>query len=137
MPKLDEICSIPEAFTKMVDEMRRKEEEAIEARRLMEETRHRKTHIFESYEDAIEWMKRNPGKRVEWHAKSLTYIEERDVFESYEQEYDFSGVMVYNVKRHYTSEELISGIHDAIREHGWDISELKDEWGKLDYVYIH
>lgn len=142
MPKLDEICRIPEELTGLLDELHRKEKEELEERIRREEEWHRKRHVFGSYGEAVEWMKNHPGHSVEWHCKSLTYIEEDDIFESFEQDYSPDGIMVYDVVRRYTEEELLSGIDEMKRrlleiDGKFDESSLLDKWGKLDYVYIH
>lgn len=141
MPKLDEICSIPAGLTGLLDELRRKEKEELEERIRREEEWHRKRHIFENYKEAVEWMKNHPGYRIEWHCKSLAYIGE-GIFESFEQDYSPDGIMVYNVVRHYTEDELLSGIEEMkkrfLERYGeFSESDLLDKWGKLDYVYIH
>lgn len=139
MPKLDEICRIPDGLTGLLDELHRKEKEELEERIRKEEEWHRKRHIFENYRQAVEWMKNHPGRRVEWHGKSLTYIE-NGIFESFEQDYSMDGIVVYNVVRHYTEDELLSGI-DEMKKRFLEIdgnfseSDLFDKWGKLDYVY--
>lgn len=137
MPRLSEITRFSEDFTKTVDEMHRKEEAEREAEHRRLEAEHRRTHVFESYEGAVEWMMQHPGETVEWHAQTLKYLDDEKLFESHEQEYDVSGVIPYNVVRKYTAHELLFGIRDAIERRGLDISEFKDKWGKLAYVHIH
>ena len=101
---------------------------------------HRKKHIFDSYEQALDWAIKTQ-KGIAWHTATLFWEPEKNQFKSYEQEFSFDGVMCYDVIRYYTKEQLIEGIKEHIE---WcnkkypeqaDTKWWLDEFGKLDYVY--
>ena len=132
MPSLFDLCQNTEPLEKLqkiADDIRGKEYAEIVRK-------HRASHIFDSYEDALDWLVKNPDRSIEWHVKTLRYLPEENLFLSHEQEYSFDGVIPHNVKRKYTREELLDQIHNTIKERGWDLEkDFKDEYGKLDYVY--
>ena len=134
MPTLFDLCQDTEPLKKLqkisADEKKRQYDEIVR--------RHRETHIFDSYEQALDYLVQHPGKRISWHVKTLQYLPDENLFLSHEQEYSFDGVIPYNVTKKYTREELLSGVYDTIKERGWDLEkDFKDEYGKLDYVNIH
>ena len=139
MPQLFELCSKKKSQDDLLNLKKQLDEEEMKIReeehRRME-AKHRATHIFDSYEDALDWLVENPGSVISWHVKTLSWQPEENRFLSYEQEYSMDGVIPYNVRRFYTREELLDGIYSVIKERGIDISELKDKFEKLDYVHI-
>ena len=134
MPTLFDLCQDTEPLKKLqqisADEKKRRYAEIVR--------QHRETHIFDSYEQALDYLVQHPGELISWHAKTLQYLPDENLFLSYEQEYSFDGVIPYDVRRKYTREELLNQIYDTIKERGWDLEkDFKDEYGKLDYVNIH
>ena len=131
MPTLFDLCQDTEPLKKLQKiavDIREKEHAEIVRR-------HRASHIFDSYEDALDWLVKNPDRYIEWHVKTLRYLPDENLFLSYEQEYSFDGVIPYDVRRKYTREELLNQIYNTIKERGWDLEkDFKDEYGKLDYV---
>lgn len=99
---------------------------------------YRKHHIFNSYEEALNWSIKNPNKKLQWHCKSLFWQEDKNQFKSYEQEYDLNGIMCYDVIKYYTKEELLK----SIKEYQNNIPHFEkqnwwlDEFNKLKYVNI-
>lgn len=132
MATLEELCTsgigVLEELKRAADEERR-----LERERWLEQ--HRSVRIFDSYEDALQYLRDNPGKYIEWHVKTLHYLPELDLFESFEQDYGIDGVIPYDVIVKYSAEQLLSGVYDFLEEKGYSIDELKDERGKLEYVY--
>lgn len=114
------------------------EEKHREHERLIEH--HKKTHIFETYEQALDWLVEHHDRRIEWHCKTLSWLPEKNVYESFEQEYDISGIVSYDVTRYYSREQLLDGIKEHIiymkEKYNADDSGLFDENGKLNYVEI-
>lgn len=45
----------------------REEEEARKARRREIIREHRRTHIFRTYEEALDWLIAHPGREICWH----------------------------------------------------------------------
>lgn len=131
MPSLFDLCQNTEPLEKLKkisDDIRERERAE-----LMRE--HRASHIFDSYEDVLDWLVKHPDRTVEWHVKTLNYLPDENIFISYEQEYSLDGVIPWNIRRKYTREELLDQIHDTTKERGWDLEkDLKDEYGKLNYV---
>ena len=122
--------------------------EADEARRREEERQarikeHKRTHIFTSYDRALVYLTKHPGKAIEWHAKTLVWDEEKGMFKSYEQDFDYEGVNCWDVIRYYTREELLQEHQDFCerkkQELGKDYDEnwYLDEFGKLAHVYAY
>lgn len=132
MATLEELCTsgigVLEELKRAADEERR-----LERERWLELDR--SVRIFDSYEDALQYLRDNPDKYIEWHVKTLHYLPELDLFESYEQDYGIDGVIPYDVIVKYSAEQLLSGVYDFLEEKGYSINELKDERGKLEYVY--
>jgi hypothetical protein len=132
MPSLFDLCQNTEPLEKLQkisDDIRKREYDEVIRK-------HRASHIFDSYEDALDWLVKNPDRTIEWHAKTLSYITEENLFLSYEQEYSSDGIVSYDIKRKYTREELLNQIYNHIKERGYDLEkDFKDEYGKLDYVY--
>lgn len=132
MATLEELCTsgigVLEELKRMADEERR-----LERERWLEQ--HRSVRIFDSYEDALQYLRDNPDKYIEWHVKTLHYLPELDLFESFEQDYGIDGVIPYDVIVKYSAEQLLSDVYDFLEEKGYSINELKDERGKLEYVY--
>ena len=132
MATLEELCTsgigVLEELKRAADEERR-----LERERWLEQ--HRSVRIFDSYEDALQYLRDNPEKYIEWHAKTLHYLPELDLFESFEQDYGIDGVIPYDVIVKYSAEQLLSDVYDFLEEKGYSIDELKDERGKLEYVY--
>lgn len=98
---------------------------------------YRKHHIFNSYEEALNWSIKNPNKKLQWHGKTLYWQEDKNQFKSYEQEYDLDGIMCYDVIKYYTKEELLKNINNIINSlHFKDQNWWLDEFNKLKYVNI-
>ena len=132
MPSLFDLCQNTEPLEKLQkisDDIREREYDEVIRK-------HRASHIFNSYEDALDWLVKNPARSIEWHIKTLRYLPEENLFLSYEQEYSSDGIVSYDIKRKYTREELLNQIYNYIKERGLDLDkDFKDEYGKLDYVY--
>lgn len=143
MPNIFELCSTEHDLKRnnITKELLLKEKEDILKREQDErDERHRKSHIFSSYEDALNYLESNPGQYITWHCDYITFIPEENLFRSNEQRYSCDGVIPYNVTCKYTHEELLENIllHiERLKEKGYDTSELYDQWGKLNYVYTH
>ncbi len=129
-----------EKLQQVKNELQYEREQKEEERRKYTEEVHRKKHIFDSYEQALDWaIKTERG--ISWHTKTLFWESDKNKFKSYEQEYSFDGVMCYDVIRYYTKEQLLEGIKEHIE---WcnkkypeqtDTKWWLDTFGKLDYVY--
>lgn len=136
MPTIFELCANTKPIEDLRNEMQRIADEIREKERAEIIRRHRESHIFDSYENALDWLVKNPDDRLQWHAKRLYFLPDENLFLSYEQDYSFDGVIPYDVRRKYTREELLDQIYSSIKERGWNLEkDLKDEYGKLDYVY--
>ena len=102
---------------------------------------HRKKHIFETYEEALDWLVEHPLSTIEWHTKTLHWDDNVKKFISREQDYSYDGVIPYDVVRQYTREQLLEGIEEhkkwmKSKYDDFDADNYKDKFGKLDYVYI-
>ena len=101
-----------------------------------------KHHIFNSYEEALDWAIKNPNESINWHCKILSWQEDKQKFESYEQEYSLDGIVCYDVIKYYTKEELLKGIDDFIQHSNEIYPEINgkkwwlDEYGKLRHVSL-
>ena len=141
MPQLMDLCSDKQSMDRLqsiYDKIRSNEKRAMEDEKKERLIRHRNTHIFNTYEQALDWLEDNPGRRIVWHAKTLSWIPEEELFLSYEQDYSYDGVIAYDVTRKYTRQELLDDIHDFIyrmQEKGYNPDELKDKLGNLGFVY--
>lgn len=139
MPYLFDLCNDEvqkQKFTELqkqlkADDLARKEKEWAEA-----VARHKAKHIFDSYEDALDWLTKHPGSVISWHIKTLSWLPDENLFLSYEQEYSMDGVIPYNVRRKYTREQLLDQIYSFLKEKGETVEVLKDKYGKLEYVHI-
>lgn len=144
MPNIFELCSDQKGFNKLQNTknnlLKVKEEKENEDRRKFIEN-YRKHHIFNSYEEALNWSIKNPDKGVNWHCKTLFWQEDKQKFKSYEQEYSSDGIICHNVIRYYTKEELLKEIEEHIKYCNKKYPEMKENWwldeyGKLSYVNI-
>lgn len=128
-PDIKPIKDLRNKMQQIADEIREKERAEIIRR-------HRESNIFDSYEDALDWSMKHPDNGVQWHAKTLYFLPDENLFLSYEQEYSLDGVVPYDVRRKYTRKELLDQIYSTIKKRGWNLEkDLKDEYGKLEYVY--
>lgn len=141
MPNLFEASCDQKSFENLKQikanfEAEQAEEKRRDYERLIEH--HKKTHIFETYEQALDWLVEHPDRSVEWHVRTLTWMPEKNLYRSYEQEFDIDGVIPYDVVRYYTREQLLDGIKEHIiymkDKYNADDSRLFDEYGKLNYV---
>lgn len=136
MPTIFDLCPNTKLIKNIRNEMQRIADEIRNKERAEIIRRHRESNIFDSYEDALDWSMKHPDNGLQWHAKTLYYLPDENLFLSYEQEYSFDGVIPYDVRRKYTREELLDQIYGTIKERGWNLEkDLKDEYGKLEYVY--
>lgn len=136
MPTIFDLCPNTKPIKNIRNEMQRIADEIRNKERAEIIRRHRESNIFDSYEDALDWSMKHPDNGLQWHAKTLYYLPDENLFLSYEQEYSFDGVIPYDVRRKYTREELLDQIYGTIKERGWNLEkDLKDEYGKLEYVY--
>lgn len=136
MPTIFDLCPNTKLIKNIRNEMQRIADEIRNKERAEIIRRHRESNIFDSYEDALDWSMKHPNNGLQWHAKTLYYLPDENLFLSYEQEYSFDGVIPYDVRRKYTREELLDQIYSTIKERGWNLEkDLKDEYGKLEYVY--
>ena len=136
MPTIFDLCPNTKPIKNIRNEMQRIADEIRDKERAEIIRRHRKSNIFDSYEDALDWSMKHPDNGLQWHAKTLYYLPDENLFLSYEQEYSLDGVIPYDVRRKYTREELLDQIYSTIKERGWNLEkDLKDEYGKLEYVY--
>ena len=136
MPTIFDLCPNTKPIKNIRNEMQRIADEIRNKERAEIIRRHRESNIFDSYEDALDWSMKHPNNGLQWHAKTLYYLPDENLFLSYEQEYSFDGVIPYDVRRKYTREELLDQIYSTIKERGWNLEkDLKDEDGKLEYVY--
>ena len=143
MASIFDLASNSKGFEKLQqvkDELlQEQEQQEMEYRKHIDEV-HRKTHIFESYEQALDWAIKNQNG-IEWHTKSLFWEAEKNRFKSYEQEYSYDGVMCYDVVKYYTKEQLLDGIKEHIEycnkkyPEQANIKWWLDKNGKLEYVY--
>ena len=136
MPTIFDLCPNTKPIEDLRNEMQRIADEIRNKERAEIIRRHRESNIFDSYEDALDWSMKHPDDGVQWHAKTLYFLPDENLFLSYEQEYSLDGVVPYDVRRKYTREELLDQIYSTIKERGWNLEkDLKDEYGKLEYVY--
>ena len=136
MPTIFELCENTKPIEDLRNKMQRIADEIREKERAEIIRRHRESHIFDSYEDALDWLVEHPDAGIKWHIKTLHFLPDENLFLSYEQEYSFDGVIPYDVCRKYTRKELLDQIYNSIKENRWNLEkDLKDEYGKLDYVY--
>lgn len=142
MPSLFDLCSNQKSIQNLKDLKTQIEMETYEMLKVEYEERektHKEKHIFERYEDALDWLMQYPGYTIEWHCKTLHFDETNRMFISFEQDYSPDGVVPYDVVRKYTRQQLLDEIwelKEKIRQRGLDIGELYDKYGKLDYVYV-
>lgn len=132
--ELGDCCTGIDRLMELRSKLRSEEESARQEEFDRIQERYIRSHIFENYEDAIQWMTEHPGRRVSWHCKDLHWDPDRKSFISYEQEYSEDGVMCYDVRRSYTARELLEGITGWMRNRGIRIEELRDDRGYLEYV---
>lgn len=142
MPNLLELCSNQKSIENLEDlntQLRLEIHEMLKAEAEEREKRHKEKHIFERYEDALDWLMQYPGSTIEWHCKTLHFDENDMMFISFEQDYSLDGVVPYDVVKKYTRQQLLDEIEElkeGIIQKGFSIDELYDKYGKLDYVYV-
>ena len=128
------------SLQKIKDTLLKEENDKKELQRKQFIENYRKKHIFSSYESALDYAIQHPDKKIEWHTKTLYWEEDKNKFKSYEQEYDISGVMCYDVIRYYTKEELLKGIEEhkenIKKKYPEEDNWWLDEYGKLSYVSL-
>ena len=129
-----------EKLQKVKNDLQEECEKCEAERRKHAEQVHRKAHIFDSYEHALDWaIKTERG--IAWHMATLFWEPDKNQFKSYEQEFDLDGVIPYNVIKYYTKEKLLKEIKEHIEYCNKQYPEQADtkwwldEFGKLDYVY--
>lgn len=136
MPTIFDLCPDTKPIEDLRNKMQQIADEIREKERAEIIRRHRESNIFDSYEDALDWSMKHPDNGVQWHAKTLYFLPDENLFLSYEQEYSLDGVVPYDVRRKYTRKELLDQIYSTIKKRGWNLEkDLKDEYGKLEYVY--
>ena len=136
MPTIFDLCPDIKPIKDLRNKMQQIADEIREKERAEIIRRHRESNIFDSYEDALDWSMKHPDNGVQWHAKTLYFLPDENLFLSYEQEYSLDGVVPYDVRRKYTRKELLDQIYSTIKKRGWNLEkDLKDEYGKLEYVY--
>ena len=136
MPTIFDLCPDTKPIEDLRNKMQQIADEIREKERAEIIRRHRESNIFDSYEDALDWSMKHPDDGVQWHAKTLYFLPDENLFLSYEQEYSLDGVVPYDVRRKYTRKELLDQIYSTIKKRGWTLEkDLKDEYGKLEYVY--
>ena len=121
MPTIFDLCPNTKPIKNIRNEMQRIADEIRNKERAEIIRRHRESNIFDSYEDALDWSMKHPNNGLQWHAKTLYYLPDENLFLSYEQEYSFDGVIPYDVRRKYTREELLDQIYSTIKERGWNL----------------
>lgn len=131
---LVDCCTGIDRLAELRDRLESEEESARQAEYEDILARHVRSHIFENYEDAIQWMTEHPGRRVSWHCKDLHWDQDKESFISYEQDYSEDGVMCYDVRRAYTAKELLEEITGWMRNRGIGPEDLRDDRGYLEYV---
>lgn len=143
MASIFDLASNSKGFKKLQqvkDELQHEREQKEEERRKHAEEIHHKKHIFDSYEQALNWAIKTE-KGIAWHAATLFWESDKNQFKSYEQEFDLDGIIPYNVIRYYTKEQLLKEIKEHIEccnkkyPEQADTKWWLDEFGKLDYVY--
>ena len=134
MPTLMDICSgkSGETINRLLDDVEKEKKE--EWKKAEEE--YRRKYVFDSYEQALDYLVEHEGSIIRWHARTLSWIPDEELFESHEQEYSLDGVIPYDVVRKYTRKELLDGIEQFIQKRGLTLGDLKGRFGTLDYVGI-
>ena len=112
MASIFDLASNSKGFEKLQqvknDLQEEREKREAERRKHAEEV-HCKKHIFDSYEQALDWaMKTQKG--ISWHTATLFWEPDKNQFKSYEQEFDLDGIIPYNVIKYYTKEKLLKEI---------------------------
>ena len=143
MASIFDLASNSKGFEKLQqiknDLQEEREKREAERRKHAEEV-HRKKHIFDSYEQALDWAIKTE-KGIAWHTATLFWESDRNQFKSYEQEFDLDGIIPYDVIKYYTKEQLLKEIKEHIEycnkkyPENADTKWWLDEFGKLDYVY--
>lgn len=142
MPNLLDLCSNQESIENLKDlkiQLMMETYKMSKAEAEEREKRHKEKHIFERYEDALDWLMQYPGSTIEWHCKTIHFDENDRMFISFEQDYSLDGVVPYDVVKKYTGQQLLDEIKELkekIKQMGFNIDELYDKYGKLDYVYV-
>lgn len=143
MASIFDLTSNSKGFEKLQqvkDELQHEREQKEEERRKHAEEIHCKKHIFDSYEQALDWAIKTQ-KAIAWHTATLFWEPEKNQFKSYEQEFDLDGIIPYNVIRYYTKEQLLKNIEEHIEYVNKRYKDQEylnwwlDKYGKLDYVY--
>ena len=150
MPKLFDLAvdnGAVDILKRIKTQSEREEEEARKARRREIIREHRKTHVFSTYEEALDWLIAHPGREICWHCWPTHWDKEKQLFVSYEQDFGVDGVIPTDVTRYYTKQERMEGhTLDELKAYGKELDakypELPkndrwwlDEYGKLEYVY--
>ena len=142
MAKLTELGDLS-ALRDLKERFEKSEAEERERIRKEREEEHRRTHIFSSYDRALDYLVDNPGHGISWHTKSIYWDAEKQMFEVFDQEFDVSGVVPYDVHYFTTREKLLQEHQDFCE---WRKNEYKgedddtwylDKYGKLEYVYAY
>lgn len=118
----------------------KKKEDILKKEQDERDALHRKSYIFSSYEEALDYLEANPGKYITWHCDYITFLPDENRFRSNEQHFSYDGVIPYNVICKYTRQELLDNINahkERLLEKGYDLNDLYDKWGKLSFVYTH
>ena len=142
MPNLLDLCSNQESIENLKDlhtQIRLETHKMSKTEAEEREKRHKEKHIFVRYEDALDWLMQYPGSTIEWHCKTIHFDENDRMFISFEQDYSLDGVVPYDVVKKYTRQQLLDEIKELkekIKQKGFNIGELYDKYGKLDYVYV-
>lgn len=145
MPNISELLNKNKTadFDKLANErseMIRKNAERQIAEHQRQIAEHRRTHIFKSYEEALDYLVQHPTSYIHWHCDDIKFSQEKQLYKIYTQEsydgYVYNDIVIYKSKK-----ELLDSIEEHktyMKQNYPDFSEQNylDEFGYLAYVML-
>lgn len=119
-------------------EMEDADKKEIERKHAEYMERYKRTHIFSTVEEALQWCKDHPCDSITWGCDSISWHEERQCFQCFE-----GGEWGYNLA--YRTEQYLLNSHEEhikylLEKYPNDTLEslgIIDENGKLSNIHIN
>jgi hypothetical protein len=129
----DKLKALKDQFNKE-EEARRKEAEE------MAELDYKSTHIFDTHEKALEWLKKHPLSYINWYGDHIEYDESKDLFIRKGQRFDQQTDRPYDYVESFKAYQLI----ESQKAHNRKVADERhngkkcwiDKYGRLSEVSI-
>lgn len=136
MATLFDLCSAADAdkLTAIANDIKKKEREEIDAKI-------KATHIFKTYEEALDYLQAHPGHSIMWHGSDVSWSAYKNRYREYYQ-ISYDDCVFQDAVRYCSREDLLQDIEkhkERIARMYPDTANTKSwltEFGTLAYVYL-